>query len=396
MKRLVAVGCITGLALLAAVLWLSSSGAGGARAAGSSPVTPDSPAISGISYQGRLLDGAGRPVSGLRDLEFRFYDAESAVAPQQVFTQTVEISDGLFDLVLPVDPLHFDGRQLWLGIRVQGDAEMVPRQPILPVPYAFSLRPGAVISASLNLDNSAGVLHLENTDASTTGGYALSALNYSGNTWRPAIYGENRGASAGVYGRSDGWHAVVGWNVSDDNAGVWGNNVGSGYGVRGDSTAGYGLYSGGDAHVEGQLTWKAVTSYLSIPAADFQPSEDGYNYLVDTTAVQNFSSATEHFIAPVHLPHGATITKLTFYWVDNSSSNGNLAMYSNNLQMTQTEMATADSNGQSTAPGSSQDTSIVYAQVDNRLRTYYLWLTLPDSNVYGIGAVIEYTITGPY
>ena len=156
MKRLVAVGCITGLALLAAVLWLSSSGAGGARAAGSAPVTPDNPAISGISYQGRLLDCAGRPVSGLRDLEFRFYDAESAVAPQQVFTQTVEISDGLFDLVLPVDPLHFDGRQLWLGIRVQGDAEMVPRQPILPVPYAFSLRPGAVISASLNLDNSAG------------------------------------------------------------------------------------------------------------------------------------------------------------------------------------------------------------------------------------------------
>ena len=135
---------------------------------------------------------------------------------------------------------------------------------------------------------------------------------------------------------------------------------------------------------------------MSIPAADFQPSEDGYNYLVDTTAVHNFSSATEHFIAPVHLPHGATITKLTFYWVDNSSSNGNLAMYSNNLQMTQTEMASADSNGQSTTPGSSQDTSIVYAQVDNRLRTYYLWLTLPDSNVYGIGAVIEYTITGPY
>lgn len=319
MKRILAVGCVTGLALLAAALWLASSSAVGAGAAGNSPDTPAGQAISGISYQGRLLDSAGKPVNGLRDLEFRFYDTESAAVPLQVFTQTVEIMDGLFDLVLPVDPLHFDGRQLWLGIRVGGDVELVPRQAILPVPYAFSLRPGAVISASLSLAESAGVLHLENTDASTVGGYALSVLNYSGNTWRPAIYGENRGASAGIYGRSDGWNAVVGWNVSDNSAGVWGNNIGGGYGVRGDSSSGYGgyfasssgygLYSEGDAHIEGQLTWELVTSYLSIPAADFQPHEDGYDYMVDTTAIHNNRSTSEYFIAPVHLPHRATVTK---------------------------------------------------------------------------------------
>lgn len=406
MKRILAVGWITGLALLAVVLWLISSRASGARAAGSSPTAPASPATSGISYQGRLLDSAGRPVNGLRDIEFHLYDAESAPTPQQVFNQTVEVIDGLFDLIMPVDPQHFDGRQLWLGIRVQGGVELVPRQPILPVPYAFSLRPGAVISASLNRYDSAGLLHLENTDASTDGGYALTALNYSGNTWRPAIYGENRGASAGVYGRSDGWHGVVGWNVSDDNAGVWGKNVGSGYGVRGDSDAGYGgyfasstgygLYSEGDAHIEGQLTWKPVTSYLSIPAADFQPSEDGYDYLVDTTAVHNLGNTTAYFIAPVHLPHGATVTRLTFYWRDNSASDGSLTMYYNNLQMMQSEMASAGTSGQSLTPSFSQDTSIAYAQIDNSQRTYYLWLVLPDKDVNGIAVVIEYTIDRPY
>jgi hypothetical protein len=83
------------------------------------------------------------------------------------------------------------------------------------------------------------VLKVENTYVSG-GGYAIQAINASDNTWRPAIYGENTGNSAGVYGRADGWHATVGWTASTDSgiAGVMGHNAGSGPGVRAEAVSG--------------------------------------------------------------------------------------------------------------------------------------------------------------
>lgn len=59
-------------------------------------------------------------------------------------------------------------------------------------------------------------------------------------------------------------------------------------------------------------------------------------------------------------------------------------------------MADIMTSGELPTPNFSQDTSILDAQIDNSQRTYYLWLNLPDSNVSGIGAVIEYTTGGPF
>jgi len=405
-KKMIVLIIGAGVSAVALSLAMASAWAAGGDAT-QAPVAAASIPVSGeISYQGRLLDSSNKPVNGISTLTFRLYETDSGGSELWDFATGVEAINGFFSINLPVDPALFDGRQLWLGVQVQGEAEMTPRQPILTVPYAHSLQPGAVISATLDsFTSSGGLLGLVNSDASSNGGYALKAVNYSGNTWRPAIYGENNGASAGVYGRSDGWHAVVGWNVSDNWAGVWGNNTGTGSGVRGDSTNGYGgyfassaglgVYSEGNAHVEGELSWKPVTSYLSIPASDFQPIQDGYDYLIDTTAIYNNDGNSDYFIAPVHLPHGAIVTKLTFYWRDNSPSNGSLTMFFNNFQLTQSAMATVSTNGQSTTPSSSQDTSITYGQIDNSQRTYYLWLVLPDNLVIATGAVIEYTVTGP-
>jgi len=153
------------------------------------------------------------------------------------------VNNSLFTVQLDFGASAFTGEARWLGIQVQcpgdGGYTDLGRQPITAVPYALSLRPGTVISGSIY---DGPVLQLYNTDASTGGGYAISAINYSGYRWRPAIYGENKGASAGVYGRSDGWHAVVGWNQSGNWAGVFGQNVGTGSGVRGESTGGVGVY----------------------------------------------------------------------------------------------------------------------------------------------------------
>ena len=59
-------------------------------------------------------------------------------------------------------------------------------------------------------------------------------------------------------------------------------------------------------------------------------------------------------------------------------------------------MASAGTSGSAASPLASVDASIDLATVDNSSYAYYLWLNLPDNLVAGYGAVIEYTITGPY
>lgn len=82
------------------------------------------------------------------------------------------------------------------------------------------------------------VMRVQNTNNTQNGGNAIVGINGSQYVWRPAIYGENQGASAGIYGRSDGWHATVGWyNGKGGAAGVFGHNGGTGPGVFGESTA---------------------------------------------------------------------------------------------------------------------------------------------------------------
>jgi hypothetical protein len=216
--------------------WAEPAGSGMRTPLAAAPIVPET-----ISYQGRLLDHSGNPVDGTLVITFRIYTAPSGGTARLTYNTAVPVNQGLFNVQIPVDEGIFDGQALWLGVQVEGDAqEMTPRQPLLPAPYAFSLRPGATISASLPSGNN-GVLRVVNSDGSNSGDYAISALNYSGNTWRPAIYGENRGASAGVYGRADGWNGVVGWNVSNQWAGVYGHNSGGGNGVRGDSSEGSGV-----------------------------------------------------------------------------------------------------------------------------------------------------------
>ena len=193
-----------------------------------------------FTYQGQLKRGAA-PVTGNCSMDFRLYDQSSG--GNQVggpIVPTVPVNNSQFTVQLDFG-VAFTGEARWLGIQVQcpGDGSYTDlgRQLITAVPYALSLRPGTVISGSIY---DGPVLQLYNTDASTGGGYAISAINYSGNTWRPAIYGENKGASAGVFGSSSGGNAVVGWSQSNTSSGVYGYNAGSGYGGWFDSNTDHG------------------------------------------------------------------------------------------------------------------------------------------------------------
>ncbi|RLC79774.1 MAG: hypothetical protein DRI61_07165, partial [Chloroflexi bacterium] len=151
LKGTVALTVVSALALLSLLLVAFGVWAGPEEHIVTAPSAQATVVSTTISYQGRLLDSGGNPVDGTRVMTFSLYAQASGGTPLWSRSEDVTINDGMFNVYLDVDPDLFDGRALWLGVQVEGDAqEMQPRQPLLPVPYALSLRPGAVISGSLD------------------------------------------------------------------------------------------------------------------------------------------------------------------------------------------------------------------------------------------------------
>jgi len=148
---------------------------------------------SAINYQGRLTDSSGSPLSGTYTVTFRLYEAATGGTALDTDIHDVVVTDGLFNTEIDFDQSYFDGRALWLGVKVGTDSEMTPRQEFRPVPYALSLVPGAVIDGSL----SGPVLKVNSNGVDSYGVYAYTAGNDS-----PAVYGYSV-QDVGVYGKSD-------------------------------------------------------------------------------------------------------------------------------------------------------------------------------------------------
>ena len=87
-----------------------------------------------ISYQGMLNDANGLPISSTVGVTFSIYNAETGGVALWSETQSVPVSNGLFNVKLgsitPLLPSLFDQDSLYLGIQVGSDPEMLPRQQI--------------------------------------------------------------------------------------------------------------------------------------------------------------------------------------------------------------------------------------------------------------------------
>jgi hypothetical protein len=110
---------------------------------------------SGFSYQGTLTEG-GVPVNGVRQMEFKLFDAAS-VGTQVggTLTQDVTVSKGQFSTVLTWGSGEIDGRALWLAVQARDSGGIwrdLGRRQILAAPYAMSLMPGATIEAQTGSD----------------------------------------------------------------------------------------------------------------------------------------------------------------------------------------------------------------------------------------------------
>lgn len=100
-----------------------------------------------ISYQGKLNDSTGQPLSGSYTITFTIYDALEGGTALWAETWTgvkkINVVNGLFNVELgviePFSPIMFDKDELYLGVKVELDNEMIPRQRFLSGTFAFSI-----------------------------------------------------------------------------------------------------------------------------------------------------------------------------------------------------------------------------------------------------------------
>ena len=313
----IVIAVMLGLALVALAIGFASAQEGEPPRRA---LSPDAPQVKSdfIPVQGRLTDSSGLPLNGTYTLTFRLYDVSSGgTALCQDGASYVDMEHGLFSTYMNALGCPIDGRQLYMGIEVEGDGEMTPRQYIDNVPYAWSLRPGAIISSSLG--NNA-ILHIENWGSSGRGlrAYAMSqsGANYGvvGGSRSPDGYGgyfynnaggvgldaysqDGTGLTArsvdgtGLLASSDNNIALFAEGINDD--GLWATSVfGVGVhgasvesaGVEGFSLGGPGVYGeslGGVAIAANGAITSTEPTYLWISGNDVRQANHGDSTFID-------------------------------------------------------------------------------------------------------------------
>ena len=95
-----------------------------------------------INHQGYLTSDAGAPVTGTSSMTFAIYNVVVAGAALWTETQSVVVTNGVFNVYLgdatALPDSIFDGQELYLGVKVGTDSEMTPRIRLTTVPYAFA------------------------------------------------------------------------------------------------------------------------------------------------------------------------------------------------------------------------------------------------------------------
>jgi hypothetical protein len=168
-----------------------------------------------FTYQGYLEEG-GKPANGAYDFSFHLYNTSSEgtlISDCQTF-ENYAVTDGMFAFnLVPAAGMTtvFNGEERWIEIRVKPHAAAtyttLPRQPITAVPYAWGLRPGAIVRGY----QSAATLELRNTYTETQG-WALRAYNQSG---APTFFAQNLGSGSALFARAVDTAPVLDiWNES--------------------------------------------------------------------------------------------------------------------------------------------------------------------------------------
>ncbi|MDQ7780933.1 MAG: hypothetical protein RDV41_14645 [Planctomycetota bacterium] len=148
-----------------------------------------------ISFQGRLTDSLGNPLTGPYSIVFSIYDVSSGGSPIWQETQpAVPVTDGIYNVYLgSVTPLNlpFDV-DCWLALKVGADPEMTPRYRLASAAYAY--RSAVSNSVATNGVTSDAILDGTIVNADISGAAAITPSKISGTAWT----GSNDGAGSGL------------------------------------------------------------------------------------------------------------------------------------------------------------------------------------------------------
>jgi len=287
-NRWILLGSILGVLILALAAGLSRAQGPEPPGEGVQPqdVSIEAAVANRIPIQGRLTDASGNPLNGNYSVTASIYNVSSGGTALCSKTQSVNLSNGLFNMTIDnCTSAILNGQQLYLGIKVGTDAEMTPRQPIYPVPYAWSLRPGALISDTQDFPNY--ILRVRNEgsgwaiQASTNGHIAIEGWNANTAPGKPGIWGGSQ-YGIGVVGET---RVITGYGVAgfqpgystSDTGQYWesGGLFGGHNGVIGISKVGWGY---------GVFGWNKATSGSSIGVCGRTDSSNGWAGLFLTDA----------------------------------------------------------------------------------------------------------------
>jgi|LSQX01.3.fsa_nt_gb hypothetical protein len=110
--------------------------------------------------------------------------------------------------------------------------------------------------------------------------------------------------------------------------------------------------------------------FIMINPFQFRPRSPSDSWEYISSFLYNPSNEYSSLVAPLNLPHGATITKVTLYYLDNTSSNMGLYLVREEAN-DKVYMAYTSSNNSSK---NASDSSINSPIVDNQSYSYYLML----------------------
>ena len=374
-----------------------------------------------LQYQGRLTDPTtGQIVADdTYSMSVQLYNVETGGTALWTETEFVTVQDGLFSTVLGdtnalVSSL-FNGQALWLAVTVEGE-QLGPRQPVLPVAYALSLVPGAIVAA-----DSAPVLqvnHLGGGEALQVGGN----LNVSG-----SLIGGSHNHSGGDITSGTVADARIASTIARDGeimSTVLAND-GSGSTLNADYLDGYHASSfalsshfhddryytesesnsrfvnaAGDT-MSGVLTVPRInyssprTHYFRVGGEGFLPGSNVDYSNSYGMGGANIVSGNGAMATPVHLPQGAVVTSFRVFFYDNSSSTLSVSLAYVPATGGYNHLADVDSSGIS-GYASRTDTSISYATIDNTLNSYHIRAyssSWDDNNLRIMGALVTYTVS---
>jgi len=174
----------------ALLLWLQShpSAAAYAQAPSIAAAQAATVAPATFSYQGTLRQVDGALANGQFQLTINLYNVP--VAGTSLYNESfpaVAVTDGLFSIVIGdqagkvLDPALFASPNIFLGVTVNSDAELLPRQRLHPVPLAMGLTAGGGVPGLVSLGgNGNKVIEFpKSADGSKAGGaifYDTTAL----------------------------------------------------------------------------------------------------------------------------------------------------------------------------------------------------------------------------